>query len=170
MLELRMRMSNLNTGELLTRSILIFLSLIPLAESDMQTASLRGSLLYEQLAFRQITVNPQYFNFYRPFNISHILNALDVLQEFEILYSTLCKDIDLMPDLIPEFHLMKHEKNLTPSEACARMGGTLPEIKTLGEAKLLQSTMLSHGLTSIPAGISYIDNTLVYQSTREPIK
>ena len=150
-------------------TILILLSLLPLAESDMQTASLRGSLLYEQLAFRPITVNPQYFNFYRQFNISHILNALDVLTEFETLYSKLCKDIDFMPELIPEFINIPYEKQRSPIEACESRNAILPELRTMEEVELMLNLMNSWGIDSTQAGIDYVDNLLVYQSSKEPI-
>jgi hypothetical protein len=146
---------------------LTILTILPLAECDeaMRPSSLRGSLLYEQLAFRQITVNPQYFNFYRQFNMTHIKNALNVLNEYEKLYTKLCTDIAHMPELSPEFfyvHTNKSDYNL----ACIRAGGHLPELRTQQEALLVSQLMITHGLTNIPAGIRISTNKLVYRSDK----
>jgi len=68
--------------------IIIITIKILLAESDenVKHSPLRGSLLFEELAFRPITVNPQYYNFYRQFNMTHIQTALEILKDYEKLY------------------------------------------------------------------------------------
>jgi len=151
-------------------NIIAILYKIPLAESDEMTthSSLRGSLLFEQLAYRPITVNPQYFNFYRQFNISHIQNALEILEKYENLYAKLCNDISLMPELSPEFY--KIPSNTTDYHTnCIRSGGYLPEIRTKSEAIQLAQIMKGHNITQTPAGIDSSTSTLFYRSDKSLI-
>ena len=141
----------------------------PLAESNETLhSSLRGSLLFEQLAFRPITVNPQYFNFYRQFNISHIQSALDILVEYEQLYTRLCTDIAHMPELSPEFYTVT-VNGTDYHSTCIRSGGYLPEIRTKHEALLLTQLMIGHNITLTPAGIDTNSNTLLYRSDKSSI-
>jgi hypothetical protein len=63
-----------------------------------------------------------------------------------------------MPELIPEYLYLVYDKERTPAVACNSRHATLPEIKTLDEAKLMQNMMISWGIDSTPAGISYVDN------------
>ena len=151
--------------------ILTILTVSPLVESDehIHASSLRGSLLFEQLAFRPITVNPHYFNFYRQFNMTHILTALNVLTEYEKLYSRLCNDIAHMPELTSEFFITTHNKTSDPFRACLRSGGYLPEVRSRQEAKLLNQLMQNNNLTQIPAGVEIVNNKLIYKSDKSDL-
>jgi hypothetical protein len=149
---------------------LLLTAILPLVESEeaMKVSTLRGSLLFEQLAYRQITVNPQYFNFYRQFNMTHIENAIEVLLDYEKLYTRLCRDIVHMPEMAPEF-VKVQANNTIFTEACRSVGGYLPELRSEQEADLLKQMMTVHGLRVIPAGVLVNKGKFVYMSDRNQV-
>jgi len=150
--------------------IIIITIKILLAESDenVKHSPLRGSLLFEELAFRPITVNPQYYNFYRQFNMTHIQSALEILKEYEKLYIRLCTDIANMPELAPEFYTSSSNDTEYHTN-CLISGGLLPEIRAKHEASLLMQFMIDQELSKTPAGIDTMTDTFRYRSDNSKI-
>ena len=143
---------------------------LPLAEgADTPASSLRGSLVFEQLAHRPITVNPHYFNFYRQFNLSHIVSALDLLDEYNKLYAKLCNNILLLPDFKSTIY---KQDVITKNNTyyfywdCNSKGGQLPEIRTQSDKEQITQFMLANDYRIIPAGIVLVQNVLRYTSDK----
>jgi len=147
--------------------ILITLLFTPIVEcEDIQfISSLRGSLIYEQLAFRPITVNPHYFNFYRRFNLTHIQKALDVLDTYHNIYNQFCTQITEFPQIQPIPIMIKN--TVVPDtleEPCLKIGATLPELRTKADYDNLYNFMDVQHIHYTPAGVMIKENKLVYKS------
>jgi len=146
---------------------------LPLAEgADTPASSLRGSLVFEQLAHRPITVNPHYFNFYRQFNLSHIVSALDLLDEYNKLYAKLCNNIHQLPNF--KSTIYKQDVNYRNNSYyfhwdCISRGAQLPEIRTQSEKEHMTQFMIDNDFRIIPAGIVSGQNVLRYISDKTVI-
>jgi len=93
-----------------------------------------GSLIYEQLAYRPITVNPQYFNFYRKFNLTHITQGLQILEKYQKLYDDFCQQITSFPSIQPVPHIVFYKAPRSIDDHCKDENSILPEIKTSEDA------------------------------------
>jgi len=73
--------------------ILLVVPLIASIGSCQQTAQLKGNLIFESPTPSPVTINPQYIQFNRKFDLTNIQQALDLLDSYASSYNTYCTEI-----------------------------------------------------------------------------
>lgn len=132
----------------------------------LRTAQLRGNLLFESEQQLPVTVNPHYIQFNRQFDLTHINNAINLLDNYTISYNDYCKELVADRKRINDmFQIMGNFYDAR--DACRERGGFLPEIRTEEDATKLIGIMKVVNLWEVPAGLTLVNNNtgMIYSRT-----
>ena len=132
-----------------------------------RTAQLKGNLLFETEQQSTVTINPHYLQFNRQFDLSYILQAINLLSNYTESYNDYCNDIQRDRKRVFDTFQTKGYTR-TSAQACQRDHGYLPEIRSQMEADRLMELMKLVEITETPAGLILEKNKLVYARTGAP--
>jgi hypothetical protein len=132
-----------------------------------RTAQLKGNLLFETEQQSTVTINPHYLQFNRQFDLSYILQAINLLSNYTESYNDYCNDIQRDRKRVFDTFQTKGYTR-TSAQACQRDHGYLPEIRSQVEADRLMELMKLVDITETPAGLIIEKGKLVYARTGGP--
>ncbi len=139
--------------------------------TSLRSAQLKGNLLFETEQQTPVTINPQYVQFNRQFDLSNIKTALDLLDNYTLSYYEYCDEITRDRKRVHDVYQAKGDF-FKGHETCRLQGGYLPEIRNEMEADRLVGLMKVIPLKEIPAGLTLTnDSNIILSRTggKEPI-
>jgi len=142
----------------------VLLLLIIETVTSQRTAQLKGNLLFETEHQSTVTINPHYIQFNRQFDLSNILQAINLLVNYTESYAQYCNDIQKDRKRVFDTFQTKGYYTGAPL-ACQKDHGYLPEVRNEKEAERLMELMKLLEITETPAGLMLKDESLVYTRT-----
>ena len=135
--------------------------------ASFRSAQLKGNLLFETEQQSPVTINPQYVQFNRQFDLSNIKTSLDLLDNYTLSYYEYCDDITKDRKRVHDIYQAKGDF-FNGHETCRLQGGYLPEIRNEEEADKFVGLMRVIPLKEIPAGLSLTnDSNIIFSRTGE---
>lgn len=131
--------------------------------SSTRTAQLRGNIIFETERPQPVTINPNYVQFNRQFDLTQIELALDLLDNHTQTYDGYCKQI-IQNTGRPEEYFRIMGNIGKASEECKAQNGYLPEIRNQKQANTLITLMKVMQIDQTPAGIFFQNGTARYLS------
>lgn len=145
----------------------VLLLIIIRAVASLRQAQLKGNLIFETEQQSLVTINPTYIQFNRQFDLSHIKDAIALLNNYTTSYEEYCDDIQ--KDKKRVYDMFQTKSNLKKGlKDCQSKHGYLPEVTNEAEANRLVELMKILDISETPAGLTKKNTSLVYIRTNRP--
>ena len=142
----------------------VLLLIIVRVVTALRQAQLKGNLIFETEHQSLVTINPTYIQFNRQFDLSHVKEAITLLDNYTASYEEYCDDIQ--KDRKRVYDMFHTESSLdTGEKSCKDKHGLLPEVTSETEADRLMELMKLINIKETPAGIIKENETLKYMRT-----